>query len=506
MKAQSTTEYQELDLAQAADLVLFQESAKAVFDEASQLVGIITGSMQSDTSVLTEPDKALFISLVEKNNLLHSLVHKCKVEYLPYQEELPVDLIDKMQQLYDDLILLRNSILLVQIEHGRTSQTVTSPNTSITAFPIKHEIQQNHPENVTRQEKNLNQDKKSSVMLCGLTVPAAGIEGLKQVHTMREVLLLARDKHPGLVHDAEKQLLVDTLFRKLANVSNMGLHRVSDIPEIISLMLAINIPVNVVPEKPKPIIRGSNNQDSYGAEDDEVENYVPERRRKKMTISSDAHEMTQRTIAIKITKEAVEETEYKDKELEARNVSKTKINFSPLVRDDFSAAERSVVGKTESIDPINAIIEKLESLATKTPDLRSRKTPADVQGEASYKTFLKENFGSVEEFGKVLNQEVARIESLTEDRFGGWLGEKKDSPFLYLQDMLVSEVVDLINAKGLREHVQEKNIKYETMLTWIDLLPQMQAMVEGDSAISFGELFTYWVIESEMEHMTGQVM
>jgi len=370
----SENEYQELDLSQSADLLLFQASAKAVFSEAHS-VGIKNNQI----------DKKSLLDLVEKNNRLRDLVHTCSVNYLPQQQEVPIEIIDELQLLYDDLITHRNDILQQHLD----------------------------------------------------TVPVAGSQ-----------------------------------------------------PEAV--------------EKKVPVTLVQDEDDSFEADEEFPTSF--ERKRKTMSISYDADEMTQKSIAIKIAQDATQEIVQLEAQLLSLETEYDVSKLPPVVAEHISLTEKRVVGYTEAMDPINIVIDKPEQPTMAVPELarKSHQKVTNTTEPMTYKSFVQEQFGSMDNFGKVLNNEIARIESLTNDRFGGWLGEDKSSPFDMIQDMTVREVLVLQNQKGLREVLKEKNTSYETMLTWFDLLPEMVEMTDSTDTISFGELFTYWIIECELAQAKAQ--
>jgi hypothetical protein len=67
-----------------------------------------------------------------------------------------------------------------------------------------------------------------------------------------------------------------------------------------------------------------------------------------------------------------------------------------------------------------------------------------------------------------------------------------------MQDMTVSEIEYLNEQSNIREILAGENIKYDTYVTWVDLLPEMKEVVGNYSDMKFGELYTRWMIESLM--------
>lgn len=486
MTDQSENEYQELDLSQENDLAFFQESAKAVFDEVSDFGYIIHTQVQS----ADESSQQVFATLVEKNDRLNELVKKCRTDFLPHDKELPAELIDELQQIYDDLILLRNDILHIQAQQPA----------QLSAETEKIEETDSQPLPMMRKLSIAHESDQDEVLLFGLSAPQPGPDSMKQIHAMREVLLLARDTHPSLMYDSEKQILVDKLFRKLGAVSSQGLRPETNIPEIVALMKAVNVPHAAVPTVSSIPVEHHNSPQATNSEQEPTTTY--QRKRKTMSVSQDEDDTTQKSIAINIAKDATEEIAHLEEQMEVLHPDQNVLAKPQIVRENISQVEMQIVGQTEAIDPINTVIKKPVQPVLPVPDLVGEELQnQDGEEVVTYKSFVEKEFGSMEEFGKVLNSEIARIESLTTDKFQGWLGEKKASAFEMLQDMSVNEVSVLQKQKGLREEMIEKNVNYETLLTWFDLLPEMIEMTEADTRISFGELFTYWIIESEMAYV-----
>ncbi len=117
-----------------------------------------------------------------------------------------------------------------------------------------------------------------------------------------------------------------------------------------------------------------------------------------------------------------------------------------------------------------------------------------------YQNFITENFSSIGGFERILDSTVTKIESETIDGIERWLGEIPASAFEYIKDMSVEELLTFAASgyDNIYSQLQKENIKYETFLAWVDVLEVMLDTLNPPSAVSFGELFARFMIESEM--------
>ena len=81
--------------------------------------------------------------------------------------------------------------------------------------------------------------------VCGMRMPKAGPEGVFSARSMREGLLLSRDRHTELVQNPNKQVLVDKMVRLLADVPSEGLNE-NELEELKGLAREIDISAKVV--------------------------------------------------------------------------------------------------------------------------------------------------------------------------------------------------------------------------------------------------------------------
>ena len=72
-----------------------------------------------------------------------------------------------------------------------------------------------------------------------------------------------------------------------------------------------------------------------------------------------------------------------------------------------------------------------------------------------------------------------------------------------MEELTVKGVLELAGDPQVCNLLSEQNIKYETYLSWVDLIDEMQAVVGEDLTLCFGELYARWIIESEMIFAQG---
>lgn len=132
--------------------------------------------------------------------------------------------------------------------------------------------------------------------------------------------------------------------------------------------------------------------------------------------------------------------------------------------------------------------------------LDERSLTAQYLQSKMYADFISSHYTSATAFERLLDIKITQIEEKTTDAIERWLGEKHQSPFIFLQDKTIAEVLALSQNSDIRTIIQEADIKYETFLTWIDFLPNMLSSIEIETNKTFGELFARYIIETEMEN------
>ena len=132
--------------------------------------------------------------------------------------------------------------------------------------------------------------------------------------------------------------------------------------------------------------------------------------------------------------------------------------------------------------------------------LNERSLTAQFLQVKPYVDFIADNYTSAAAFERLLDMRITQIEAKTTDAIERWLGEKHESPFIYLQDKTIADIFELSQTKNIRAIIMEADMKYETFLTWIDLLPKMLEQTNVDTNKTLGELFALFIIEIEMQN------
>lgn len=340
-------------------------------------------------------------------------------------------------------------------------------------------------------ESYARKTEKEWLTLCGLLVPAAGTQGLSAARTLRETLLVERDRHRALVRDPKKQILVDKLIRKLSTLSPAGLSTEVDIPEILALFRAID-----VPEQQGELHRSHRSEEVVlvEPENDVLQTSVAPVH-KVMEVMGDGEE---KILEIQVANNA-------NQRIFSQTETPTQISPEPAV---VKAQEEAVHPQQNDLELI-ATLEKNDPVSNVKPLFApALQKPSPILAEDSltnrylneevYQTFINRRYTSPVAFERILDATIQHIEAQTIDALERWLGEERPLAFSFLEDMTVAEVQRLAGHPEVRALLAKENIKYETFLQWVDLLPEMQSMVTAPSDELFGSLYAKWMIETEM--------
>ncbi|MCA9362572.1 hypothetical protein KC906_04305 [Candidatus Kaiserbacteria bacterium] len=102
---------QELDLSQLEDLELFWGGVVEVFESAIQFENIAAVRGFDELNIDDVTGAEMFEALPAIFDELRELVERCEHEYIPDEQEIPDVELAQMQQLYNELLLLRNHIV-----------------------------------------------------------------------------------------------------------------------------------------------------------------------------------------------------------------------------------------------------------------------------------------------------------------------------------------------------------------------------------------------------------
>ena len=477
----STDVLRELDLSRSEDLQAFLLSAEDIYSDTFKYFKVAEADK---FALLTDDDisgNEIFETLEQKINFLQNLVEQCHVK-LQNKEEIDDSKIDFMQRSYDDMILLRNYVyeiyVIEEIEETEEGGKTVIP---IYVEPIvaKHDYYKSELD--TKKEVE-------NLAVFGLKMPCAGVAGIKTARLLREGLMMARDRHVELQKHPEKIMLVDKLVRSLANIPNHGLGE-TDLLEIEKLVRRINItrPLelkkvpseNVFKKSPEFVSINHSKKEDFGY-------FFP--KSKMMEIVTDDE-----VIEIKIS--VPEEIEVQPKKISAEILEPEQTVIKKVVEK----VEVPVTLKIEETIKENIPVNRPTIVHPKLVLVEHLSTKEYLNNDQKYSTFIKNYFGSPVTFEKMLAAEVLKIESESSDLLERWLKEDKVSPFSFLENMSVLEIEELSNRADLKNILAEKNIKYETFIEWMDLMPEMKSIVRVTPSMTFDELYTRWMIEDAIK-------
>lgn len=489
-KKSEHTQYQlglqtELDLSRVEDLALFLESAEDVYADAATFKKIAQAEAYSSLSFDDVQGEEIF-------NTLFSVLQELQQHILAAEEQVVVKKqsvtdaqVASMQCSYDNMILLRNLVRDTYANSGaisvpktlRSEDTDTGDTKSATEFTA------------TPIEQKVNGAANDVVMVCGMPIPEAGAAGMTAARALRESLLMQRDRHYELVSDPKKQLAADKLIRVLSSLSPSGLS-FTETAEVraLALSIAVTQPMSElprenfksgIPESLRPTTaiesRGEDERDLYNTSTSKV-----------MEIAADNVERTIKIAVAENTKARMIE------HVEAPLVT-------PLVTINPHEQDRSVLSEIERRDVIQTAVPKqTHHILPAKRALAAESLTAQYLFDPAYQAFIAANYTSPGAFERMLDITITEIESRTVDIFERWLKEEQTSPFLQLSPLTVAEVLLISQSRDCRENLLAEKIKYETFVAWVDLIPQMQAVVGNDEHMKFGELFARYMIESEM--------
>ncbi len=330
------------------------------------------------------------------------------------------------------------------------------------------------------------------LMICGLNVPKSGIEGVSTARTLRETLLIERDRHRMLVQDPKKQVLVDKLIRKLSVIPPTGLSLETDIPEIIRLIRAIDVPdqqgeLNIVTRGVDTLAEAQPVKTEN--EEEESAHVLSQTIHKVMDVSTeDVEESVEIRVAEKTKQRIFEQTH-----------TPTQVPAVDLENEE-RVVDNTLVATLEKQDPVNAVrsifTPKLQRAA---PILSEHSLTRRYLSAAKYQDFIARHYTSPAAFERILDLTITQIEAQTIDALERWLGEERATAFTFLEEMSVGNILRFSESNEIRTIVTAENIKYETFLVWLDLLPEMLSVVGEDLDQPFGCLYAKWMIETEME-------
>ncbi|MFT7645036.1 MAG: hypothetical protein ACI9BF_000705, partial [Candidatus Paceibacteria bacterium] len=256
-------------------------------------------------------------------------------------------------------------------------------------------------------------------------------------------------------------------------------------------------------EQPE-VVEGPDDGDS---DDEQTETFAPFVRRKDMVILPDTD--ADKVVPIFVAERARLRLEKQLGKSISSNSKKTNTTVeeprSMIVEESGSPNYMSVVAALESQDPINEIVSD-EVLFLNHSKIANNETLSrrEYLNEERYQSFIKMYSISPASFEKILDSKVVHFESETVDGIGKFFGDTFASPFSYLKDMTVAEVLILGNKPEVKFELQEKDIKYETFVAWMEFIIDMQQVVGDNPDMTFGELYARWIIETDINYHSNE--
>jgi hypothetical protein len=343
--------------------------------------------------------------------------------------------------------------------------------------------------------------------VCGMHLPEPGPAGVTQARSLREGLMVMRDRHPSLIQHPEKLVKVDRIIRRLRQVPKDGL-TAKEVTELAQLTREIDIPQSwaLSTESEAPVLEEKSEADVGTPASDTAATGEPLRPRSgplRVSVAPEELSAEGASIPIRYARETPHETTETSREtVEAP----TPVPVTASTLSD--ASERGVVGATEAADPINT------TTPTEPPTVRSweeRRRPESLTNAyASHEQaalVAEENLER--EVDRVIRAEVARVERRMER--SSWLksvvNPEHQSVFEMLRDTSLQEVEDIaqsFSAGDREELLNLYGIRYDDLVNWMDEVPEMRAALKevGETLspdATFGELVVRSLIAREVQ-------
>lgn len=442
--AETPIEQRELDLNNPEDLEVFFESAQSVHAQAFEYFEVAEEENYKSLDDEDLPGIEIFETLQQKLVLLQEQINTCLLDILPNGAEIEDDQIKLMQELYDDMILLRDHI---QITYAHLF-------TEDSNLLLEEELVEGENELFVEEKEMLNDTDDNEPVTFEVFNPQEvktaemAVDPLLKIGTFAETLT---DKQP------KTDLSSENLFKQTEQIAVESINLTQEHEEIVP-----NDNVNTT----FPVMR------------------------KTMEISGEDEPSK---ILIHIAE--------KSEKLLEENLRKSTNEAPELAQvvTDLDEATLKATVITESSDPIDEIVPHKKHVIVHPKLINQEHIPTrKYLASDRYATYIKNNYTSPAYFERKIDAKVLQKEAKTVDFIEKFLNEERVSPFSFMEDMTVAEVEELSAQSNIRDILNEENIKYETFLSWVDLLPEMKQVVSMNSSIKFSELFTRYVVEKEM--------
>jgi len=175
--------------------------------------------------------------------------------------------------------------------------------------------------------------------------------------------------------------------------------------------------------------------------------------------------------------------------------SKEKVNHRPISFVPVSVTtNRSTVAK-------RSVPKQLQTLPKPNDIYTTESLTEKYLTAPKHKQFINEYYSSPAGFEQLLDATITKVEADTIDSIEKWLGDLPASAFAFLADMQVSEVLKFADRPfdQVNYDLQEQNIKYETFVSWRDMINEMLESVQNGEKMKFEQLFALWMIDMAMD-------
>lgn len=460
-------EQKELDLSKAADVGLFLESVRDVYAEALQYEAAARAEEYDRLEAVGVTGSDLYESLREKVHELQSQAADCEQNCVQAGQTITDDQVDHIQKLYNELATLRNIVRDAYEEVGMSTPAAEPVSVS---EPVAPTPVQSAP--VSAEESEAHQDSRSDT----------AVEGHRQAVRAELARLMKKRKVSKIKQRLDRTIGTAQTIDEINHAREKLLQLLSSQPRekrVEKSMVAAPVKRSVGrDESSTTSSRTKTTEKPFSA------------RRKDMQIDTDTDE---KEVVIQVSKKAERVRQQSDESI---------LSFTPKsVQDPTSLVHKAapIVAAVEEQDPINSVVpDTVPTVVHARPELAETSlTKRYLEGEP-YRSFILEHYSSPEAFERILDTIVTQIETETVDVFERWLQEQYASPFTFIQDMTVAAVEELGAQPEVRGILKSENIKYETFVTWVDLIPEMQTLVGAEPNMTIGELYTRWMVESAM--------
>jgi hypothetical protein len=382
-------EQKQLDLNQLADLELFLESAKTVYAEAMEQEPVAKFDDYQKLHIEEFLGKEIFEMISVKLVRLQKLIDHCRFDLVPNNKEISDDQVTEMQELYNNLILLRDYIW--------------------EKYPGGNEV------NIVDEET-----------LEDIEIADKEYQKLKPV------------THPG----------TDDQFQESGMKSG-------EATEDGSISTHKQLKISKEEETDRAII---------------IDDKIP-------TIASPA-------IPVKNNKTVEEDVQ----------------STTVMVNDNESPNTRRAFSEIEKSDPVSQAVRGRIPTVIHSRHEDDETMLTSFLREPRHLAFINKYYGTVKNFERMLDTNVATIEDEMIDKLERWLGERPNSAFHFLRDRLVTDIAEMEENPKLRKILQSKRIKYESFVFWVDSIDEMKQIITTKYPITFGEMYARFMIETEIRY------